>query len=258
MAEFPSHPDPSPPTSGRSDLREIFDRDGVVAVADLLDPVASKRLESWVREVVADAGDSMQHLERTAAGVQPARTEDFVPRHEGLRDLLTGGVVAETLATLFGEPAVLFKEKINHKLPGGAGYAPHQDAPAYPFGTRHITMLLAIDDADLDNGCLEFARGLHREGLLPTDDAGCLDADFADDLVWEPVPVARGGAVFFDSFAPHRSGPNRSDRPRRALYVTYNAANEGDLRDRYYDHKRRVLESGRVSLIGHFQGRPAT
>ncbi len=28
---------------------------------------------------------------------------------------------------LLGEPAVLYKEKINHKLPGGAGYSAHQD-----------------------------------------------------------------------------------------------------------------------------------
>ncbi len=31
------------------------------------------------------------------------------------------------VATLFGEPAMLFKDKINFKLPGGDGFKPHQD-----------------------------------------------------------------------------------------------------------------------------------
>jgi len=232
-----------------------FQRDGVVSVPDLLDEDTAARLLEWADEVVQETDGAMQHREQTASGPVLARTEDFVDRHEGLRNLLTAGVVAETLAALFGEPAILFKEKINHKLPGGAGYAPHQDAPAYPYGSRHVTMLLAIDDAGPENGCLEFVRGRHREGLLPTDGSGCLAASIADELAWEAFPVARGGAVFFDSFAPHRSGPNRSDRPRRALYVTYNTASEGDLRSRYYEHKRRHLAEGRVSLIGHFQGR---
>ena len=52
----------------------------------------------------------------------------------------------------------------------------------------------------------------------------------------------------------HRSGTNRSDRSRRALYVTYNASSEGDLRSEYYDHKKQALAEGRVSLINHFLG----
>ena len=38
-----------------------------------------------------------------------------------------------------------------------------------------------------------------------------------------------------------RSGPNRSRTPRRALYVTWNRASEGDRRADYYARKRRVF-----------------
>jgi ectoine hydroxylase-related dioxygenase (phytanoyl-CoA dioxygenase family) len=47
--------------------------------------------------------------------------------------------------------------------------------------------------------------------------------------------------LLFDSYLPHRSGPNRSQSPRRALYVTYNRTSEGDVRDAYFDHKRRTF-----------------
>ncbi|MDH4077137.1 MAG: phytanoyl-CoA dioxygenase family protein [Acidimicrobiia bacterium] len=49
-------------------------------------------------------------------------------------------------------------------------------------------------------------------------------------LDWRPVDVAAGDLVVFDSYTPHHSGPNTTDRPRRALYLTYNAASGGDMR----------------------------
>ena len=74
-----------------------------------------------------------------------------------------------------------------------------------------------------------------------------------------------GDVVYFDSYAPHRSGTNRSSRPRRALYLTYNAASAGDLRDTYYADKARELaregatfagERVRISISDDFLGRP--
>jgi hypothetical protein len=71
----------------------------------------------------------MKRYERTPRGKQLCRVENFVPYHRGLAQLLTSEPIADVLACLFGERAVLFKEKIN--LPTGAGFAPHQDAPAF-------------------------------------------------------------------------------------------------------------------------------
>jgi hypothetical protein len=104
----------------------------------------------------------------------------------------------------------------------------------------------------------------HHE-LLPTDDAGCIRADIVAALPWMPVEVRAGQMLWFHSRAPHRSGPNHSTVPRRALYPTYNAAAEGDLRADYYRQKQVELLAAEhsgdrvpVSLIGDFQGRPVT
>ena len=51
-------------------------------------------------------------------------------------------------------------------------------------------------------------------------------------------PTKPGDVIFFDSFAPHRSEPNLSDKPRRLMYVTYNRLSEGDHRVQYYADKR--------------------
>ena len=223
---------------------------------DVVDSVVA-----WVEEVAAwpdEAGEWLHHRELTDAGPQLCRTENFVPFHDGLRSLLTTGPMLATASALLGEPAVLYKEKINYKLPGGAGYSPHQDAPAYRFVDTHVSCMVAVDDALVGNGCLEVVSGAHQE-LLPVDDTGCIRGDVVAELDWAPVEVRAGETLWFHSRTPHRSGPNLGHTPRRALYPTYNALAEGDLRAAYYEQKRAELgESGAVSLIGDFQGRPAS
>lgn len=236
---------------------EHFRREGWLLTPSPVDPAT---VQHWVDEVAAwpDAdGPWLHHRELTDHGPQLCRSENFVPFHDGLRALLTEGAMLDTASALLGQPAVLYKEKINYKLPGGAGYAPHQDAPAYRFVDTHVSCMVAVDDALVGNGCLEVVSGHHHE-LLPTDDTGCIRPDIVEDLAWAPVEVRAGETLWFHSRTPHRSGPNLGPTPRRALYPTYNARAEGDLRTAYYEQKRAELADGdgaAVSLIGDFQGR---
>jgi hypothetical protein len=225
----------------------------------LLAGVSVDRLQAWVDEVAAwpsGGGPWIHHRELTDAGPQLCRTENFVPHHDGLRTLLADGPFVARAGALLGEPAVLYKEKINYKLAGGAGYAPHQDAPAYRFVDVHVSCMVAVDDALVANGCLEVVSCCFDE-VLPMDDVGCIRADVAGSLPWEPVEVRAGETLWFHSRTPHRSGPNPGPSARRALYPTYNARAEGDLRAAYYEAKAAELADapGAVSLIGDFQGR---
>lgn len=233
----------------------------------LLSPLStteSDDLRAAVDDIAAwgDGGGWLHHREATDSGPVLCRTENVVPFHDVVRGALMGGKLLRIASALLGEPAVLYKDKINYKAPGGAGYAAHQDAVAYPFVDQHVSCMVAIDDATPDNGCLEVVSGAHHR-LLPVDDRGCIAPATAAELVWQAVPVRTGQTLWFHSRTPHRSGSNRSTRPRRALYPTYNAASQGDLRAAYYERKRLELASRSpgdrvaVSLIGDFEGRPA-
>ena len=245
------------------DAVQEFDARGWV-VLDVLPRSTRALLAAWAAEVAAlsEPTGVWQHYEQTASGPQLCRSEHFVEAHPGLRDLLTRGPMLEAASALLGEPAVLYKEKINHKLPGGAGYRAHQDAPAYPMISNHVSAMVAIDDADAGNGGLEVVSGCF-DRVLPLDDRGCVDRSVESTLDWEPVSVPAGATLWFHSRTPHRSGPNRSSRPRRALYPTYNAAREGDRRAEYYAAKAAAFaaappgDRAMVSLIGDFEGRPA-
>lgn len=52
--------------------------------------------------------------------------------------------------------------------------------------------------------------------------------------------IGLGQVLIFGSYLAHRSGANRSNEDRKALYATYNCASEGDLHDDYYAHRKVV------------------
>lgn len=212
-----------------------------------LSPPDRTALSSWVDDLAGwpeTPGRWMKYFESGPGGArQLCRVENFLPFHAGLRGFLARPALLELLAALLDEPALLFKEKINYKLPGGAGFAPHQDAPAFAsFGQRyHVTLMVGVDATTPGNGCLELVRGHGETGLLPQAEDGTLQAETVAALDWTPLPTLPGDLLLFDSYLPHRSGPNRSTQPRRALYVTWNRRSEGDRRADYYERKRRVF-----------------
>jgi hypothetical protein len=157
-----------------------------------------------------------------------------------------------------GERAVLFKEKINYKEAGGSGgFAAHIDASAYTHAgaVRHQTFLMAVNDMDMGNGCLEVVAGSHKEEI-PLGADRCIDKNWEEAQTWVPVPMPAGALLLFGSYLAHRSGPNASPRPRSAIYATYNGASEGDKHDAYYAHRRRAWPptSERVPGVDYTEG----
>ena len=247
--------------------RQDWNRDGWLVLNDLLPALARAKLDAWVSAISRPGGrrdHRLHYFERTSEGCVLCRTERYLDDHPQLRRLITTGLLPDVAGELIGERAVIYKEKINYKQPGGAGFRAHQDATAYAFIRHHVTCLVAVDAMTIDNGCLEFAPH-GTPALLAEDGDGCIAADMAARLDWRAVEIPAGGVVFFGSHTPHRSGPNRSTTPRRALYLTYNAQSEGARRDEYYDERDRLLaqrvrsvgSADRISTIGHFEGRPA-
>ncbi|MEJ2533885.1 MAG: phytanoyl-CoA dioxygenase family protein [Gammaproteobacteria bacterium] len=224
---------------------EQFHRDGYLLVRGMYDPGEVEEIARWTEEVAGSPevpGRDWKYFESSKDDGSRilCRIENFVPFHEGFRQLITRRRMHQAVSELFGEPAVLFKDKINFKLPGGDGFREHQDVQAGwdAYGSLHITAMIAIDETNEANGSLEMIPGLHRQGLLGQKWAPLTEAD-TGHVPYEPVHCRPGDAVFFDSYAPHRSQPNRTDRARRVLYITYNKASEGDHREAYYRDKHR-------------------
>jgi phytanoyl-CoA hydroxylase len=126
----------------------------------------------------------------------------------------------------------LWTAKLNFKYPKlGSGFGWHQDAPYWMHDCGHVhrlpNVMVLFDDAAEENGCLRFIPGSHTHGCLPgcEDDrqlAGFYTNPSAVDLsIKVPVVAQAGSVAFFDPFIVHGSGANHSERPRRAMIVTY-------------------------------------
>jgi ectoine hydroxylase-related dioxygenase (phytanoyl-CoA dioxygenase family) len=222
-----------------------FERDGFVAVPGLLPAREAARLAVFAAELeeaeeVPGGVRKYYDEERRREGVVLlSRIEYFRNFHAGLRALMEEGLLPAALTQLLGGPPRLFKDKINLKPPGGSGFEPHQDAQAGwdAYCARHLTAVVAIDAATPESGCLELAAGAHRRGLLGAHWRPLQGPELAG-LEFRPEPCEPGDALFFDSYVPHRSAPNRTDRSRRILYLTYNPASQGDHYERYFADKR--------------------
>lgn len=108
----------------------------------------------------------------------------------------------------------------------------HQDASF--FLTRPIsvtTFWVAIEDATVDNGCLQVpneaqAFPLTQQFIRHPDDT--TEMRQLCDVAWpaldaaQPLEIEKGGLVVFTGLLPHFSAPNTSDRSRHAytLHVT--------------------------------------
>jgi len=184
------------------------------------------------------------------------RIENFSQYEDVLGGLIGGPKFIGWISQLMNERACLFKEKINFKLPGGAGFLPHQDAPAFTtFGHDfHITLMLSFDDSTVQNGCLEVVPGSWPNENLPFNPDLTIADDVAKSLAWQPLSTKAGDIVMFGSYLPHRSGPNSAADPRRALYATYNRAADGNVRDQYFAEKRRVFPPDVERILGKDYG----
>ena len=143
---------------------------------------------------------------------------------EAATDPRWSGIVQPLLATgdvrLYWEQAVAKPPEARTELPW------HQDNGYTPLDPEeYLTCWLALDDADLDNGCLWVIPESHRQGTVAhrNDERGgpFRVGHEGPDSDGIPVPVARGSVLAFSSLLMHRSGPNQTQRRRLAWIIQY-------------------------------------
>jgi 2-aminoethylphosphonate dioxygenase len=229
--------------SPRLDDEQIasFARDGFLIVRDAFDADEMAMIAGWADELAARPEESGRHwVYHEKSRLDPdleliSRIENIAPFHDGFAELARA--LQGPVGQLLGEEAVLFKEKINFKMPGGDGFRPHQDSQAgwERYASFFITVALCIDEATLENGCLQLVAGHHRGGRFtewePLSEEEMAGMDFV------PYPTRPGDLIYMDSYAPHASEPNLTDRIRRMYFATYNRLSEGDHLAAYYADK---------------------
>jgi hypothetical protein len=158
-------------------------------------------------------------------------------RHGRVWDILTHPRIVALVRDLLGPSVIAWGSHFFCKLPGdGKVVSWHQDASYWPLTpSKAVTVWLAIDDADRDNGCMKYIPGTHVLGhltyqLTENDPAHVLNQVVPDvEKYGEPVYVElrAGEASLHSDLLLHGSEANNSSRRRCGLTLRYTP---GDVR----------------------------
>lgn len=156
-----------------------------------------------------------------------------------IREFVFDSRLARWAAQLIGAPAVrILEDNALWKAPRSGGELKwHQDWPYWPLAQPNaVTAWIALDDTDAANGAMSVAVGSHLTGeRLPVAfgtgtpyhrdrrpaTVGLIEDPAELGLEIAVLALRAGEASFHSSLVWHGSGPNVSDRPRRAVVIRY-------------------------------------
>jgi phytanoyl-CoA hydroxylase len=157
---------------------------------------------------------------------------EITAKHAAFRELARDRRITDRIAQLIGPDIQLQHSKLATKPPqiGAGEFRWHQDFAYFPHtNTDLLAVMVMLDDATPENGCMSVVRGSHRLGPLShlVDgyfDPGCQEpAHWADaSRVTELTPRA-GGMSIHHCLTLHASPNNISGRPRRGVVFQYRA-----------------------------------
>ena len=163
---------------------------------------------------------------------------EITPLHEAFARLACEPRLLARVAALIGDNVQLHHSKIcaQPPVPDAGGFGWHQDFSFNPHtNTDMLTIMVMLDDAGLDNGCMLMIPGAHERGpLRHTIDGwhqvGCTDpTQWSDESVHVPITPRAGGISIHHCLMLHGTGPNITGAPRRGLTFHYRAGDAYQL-----------------------------
>ncbi len=246
--------------------RATFERDGYIALPGFLDEAELTELQAQLAWVIAEVVPSLPRElvfyedkddPATLKQIQQLFTHApyfeqlfFGSRFEQLAATLLGGAVEGKNMQYFDKPP-----RIGKPTP------PHQDGYYFMLEPcEALTMWLALDDVDEENGCVRYVRGSNHLGMRPhgrtqtlgfsqgiTDYGSSEDHANKDQANEVAFPAAPGDLLVHHAMTIHRADGNRSNRHRRALGFIYYAERAKEDRAAHAAYQKRLAAEMKAS-----------
>ena len=136
----------------------------------------------------------------------------------------------------------------------------HQDEAYWgeEWDYNALSVWMPLQEANLDNGCMQFIPGSHKMEVQPHHSIGHdprvhgLEIDEVDSSNAVPCALPPGGATFHLSRTLHYTSPNLSPNPRRAYILTFATppTRRTSERDFYWNKIKRTAREDRAKTAG--------
>ncbi len=249
---------------------EHYHTEGYVAVPGFLN---AEEIAAFLGEMdAASSGNTLADHDATRmemepnqppAGTQVRRLYEPCSYYEVFRAFSEAERLLDAVGALLGPDLVFHYSKINMKPAGvGSPVEWHQDLSYYPLTHRgSVSILFYLDDATVENGCLQVMPRRHQSELLSHSTDGFFQGrvtEAVDSSLAVPIPGAAGTVIFMHAMTPHASIANVSDTPRRTLILSYRAADAFPIYTGEMTYKTEAnarLVRGRIPSAARFEDR---
>ena len=247
------------------EMKKHFDADGYVVLRDFFRDGELTNLLAEVDRLIREVVPTMppEHVfyedksrPETLKQLQMLHTHDRF-----FHNLFLGGRIERLAETLLGDRVVGKNFQYFSKPPGvGQPTPPHQDGYYFKLTPcEALTMWLALDDVDDENGCVRYVRGSNHRGMRQHQKSNVLgfsqamtDYGRPEDLENEvDMPARPGDLLVHHALTIHSAGGNRSaHRARRSLGFIYFAQrsqpDEAALNAYQESLKKELTASGKI------------
>jgi hypothetical protein len=165
------------------------------------------------------------------AGKNSYAIDRYHDRIRAIYDLAKTPAILDIVEDLLGPNFVCWSAHYFCKFPGDdQAVSWHQDCAYWPLTpTKTLTVWLAIDDADRNNGCMEVLPGSHLVGAITHKDSDAAEKNVLTQTVtdWSAfgkpaaIELKAGEMSIHSDLLVHGSLPNTSDRRRCGLTLRY-------------------------------------
>jgi len=152
-------------------------------------------------------------------------------RIDVIYDLATSPAILDVVQDIIGPNIICWATHYFCKLPGDdMGVSWHQDCSYWALTpSKTVTVWLAIDDADRDNGCMRVIPGTHTRGHIAFTESDALERNVLTQTIQKAedmgtpmnIELQAGEFSLHSDLLVHGSLPNRSQRRRCGLTLRY-------------------------------------
>jgi non-haem Fe2+, alpha-ketoglutarate-dependent halogenase len=240
---------------------EAYRRDGFLVPLTAFSPETARRYRAELEAFEARIGTPL------SGSLTPSRRKYRARTYLLCRwayELVSHPAILDVIEDVIGPDILVFTTSWFIKEPGTphiAGW--HQDATHFGLepNDQHVTAWLALSDASVGSGCMQFVPGSPRGGQLPHTYG--LDASVNDAEQWIEKPgevasavdccLAPGQFSLHNTLTVHQSGPNRSQDRRIGIGISYVPTSVRHIGSQRHPA---LLVRG-VDRYGHFDLEPA-